>query len=105
MQGPARLILVDQGLIGFEGHHLGYSSSLAEAAAARGIPALILANRAFQADLAGGSVQCLPTFEALYQTSVRRSPLRGVLYSLSSHLPANMATPLTRALRRARHSL
>ena len=103
MTVPDRLIIADPGLIHAGGHNLSYSQAVAEAAIARRISALVLANRSSSlCDM--GAAQCLPTFRALYQTSGRPSVLRDLLYGIASYLPGGAAPAAARGLRSARRA-
>ncbi len=98
----ARIIIADPGLIDSIGHHLGYSYSVAEAAIARGTPAVILAGRTFPPSAATDGIPCRPVFESLYQTAARQSTFRRLVYSVTSHLPSCAGRVIAEGLRSAR---
>ena len=100
---PDRLIIADPGLIHAGGHNLSYSQAVAEAAMARRVSALILANRKSLVDDMG-AVQCRPTFRALYQKSGQPSVLRDLLYGVASHLPGAVQPAATRGLQSIRRA-
>ena len=101
----ARFVVADPGLVGAGGHHLGYSQAIAEAAAVRGMPALILANRACAVPVMHDGVRCIATFDAEYRTGRRLGPLRRMAYTGASFLPAPTARALADMLRGGRRAL
>ena len=101
---PDRLIIADPGLIHASGHNLSYSQAVAEAAIARRMSALILANRKFALPDSMGAVQCRATFRALYQKSGQPGVLRGLLYGFASYLPGDVAPAATRGLQSIRRA-
>jgi len=103
----SRLIVADPGLIDAGGHHLSYSMAVAEAAAAIGIEATILAHRSFAtatqiANPTGSAVTMRPTFVAHYQSGGQQSTLRAVLYTAAARLPGRLAPLVAQPLRTAR---
>ncbi|MBV1795919.1 hypothetical protein [Siccirubricoccus sp. G192] len=105
MSPGARLVIADPGLSGPIGHHLGYSQAVAEAAQARGIPALILAGRDFHGQVAGGAVPCRAAFGTRYQTSGGGGGLRRALFAAAARLPAPLAAQVAPPLRAFRRHL
>jgi len=99
---PARLVVADPGLLGVAGHHLGYSQAVAQAAAERGLPALILANRVCIVQETDDGVPCLPTFRTRYRTGGAPNPLRRIAYTGASLLPPMAALWVARTLRSGR---
>jgi glycosyltransferase involved in cell wall biosynthesis len=100
---PRRLVIADPGLTGPVGHHLGYSQSVAEAAARRGVAPLILAGRAFSGLVAGGAIPSRATFASRYQGQGGGGTLRQLVFNAASYLPeplARRAPEPFRAIRR-----
>ncbi len=101
---PARLVVADPGLMGVAGHHLGYSQAVARAAAERGLPALILANRICTVPATDDGVPCVPTFRTRYRAGGTGNPLRRIAYGGASLLPPMAARWVARTLRAGRRA-
>ena len=99
---PPRLIVADPGLRSAQGHNLGYSVAVAQAARAQGIASVVLASRDFRGRLPDG-ITYRPSF-APARRPLGSGTLRRAWFGLVAHLPSPLAAhvmPPMRALREA----
>ncbi|MCR9135638.1 MAG: hypothetical protein NXI27_06580 [Alphaproteobacteria bacterium] len=89
---PPRLLIVDQSLKGFEGHHHAYTSSVIEAAHSCGIEPLLACHSDFK-EVSLGDAPIIGRFSVDWNNA-RRS----VITSASHHLLTNMPASLRRGL-------
>src|SRR5262245_56576987 len=92
--GP-RLLVVDQSLKDYGGHHYEYDLAVSGAAARLGISAVLAAHRAFP-EQAVGNAPVVGHFSGAWDEA-RRTPARAALHRVFASLPEALRHPLLRA--------
>jgi glycosyltransferase involved in cell wall biosynthesis len=108
-RGPppsTRLFIADPGLEDSVGHHLSYTSAVAEAARDRGMEVVVFANRRFRGALEDPSIMASRVFDTRYRKPRETSSrARQIVFGAASYLPGDLARRVAPAIQTVRRRL